>query len=155
MAAPEPEASEEERRPTGTRGSGRGRAANDPRIQRLQDATHSFFYSPLACAVVGRPHTAIAQLRARMGGAKWDHIVATYAAAIQEHFPNILRAKTAEIHALIGPHPHVEQETQNVLFRLVSDEADYSPNPSTGQVDFDCNAFIFEVFGIRHTFNGA
>ena len=121
-------------------------------FDQLDRDTHSWFYSPLACAVVGRPHASIARLRARMGGAHWDSIVAAYTASISARWPNFFANATAEIMALHGPAPHVDEETQNRLFRLRSrlhEDVDYSPNPDTGLEDFACGEFIYENYGSR------
>jgi hypothetical protein len=96
------------------RAPSRGAAARRraPELRDLNAITHSWFYSPLACAVVEKHHAGIARLRERMGRERWEHVVSVYSAALRRHYPDLLDEKIAEIHSM-PDSPHVETETQN------------------------------------------
>ena len=87
-----------------------------------------------------------------MGGAAWDAMVAAYTASISERWPYFFANATAEIHALHGAAPHVNDETQNRLFRLRSRVFNYTPNPDTGVEDFACTEFIYQNYNSRGSF---
>jgi ATP-dependent DNA helicase PIF1 len=101
--------------------------------------THSWFYSPLACAVVGRHHRHISRIRERMGREQWESIVAAYTAALQRDYPDLLAEKTEEIRSLHGRAPHVRTRTQNQLFRLCEP---YRAFDDTLDIDSACVLFI-------------
>ena len=123
--------------------------------------THSWFYSPLACAVVGRDDPAIPSLQAAFGHDQWDHIVDAYRVALQEKYPLLLDTKTAEINRL-RPNwrgqLHVDDETQNELFRLPSVNAAHGVHYATfthmGNEELMIGKFLQENYHRRHEFTG-
>jgi len=90
-----------------------------------------------------------------MGEQKWDSLVFAYASSIQEVYPALFLAKRAEILAMPPHEHHVDEETQNELFRLDSrlHGPIYSHNPQTGAQDFLCTEFIYATYADRHQFN--